>query len=113
MTPAEVKEQVDVAVDQLINPLKMKEQLVAQLKTEVADLERFINYLQADTKKAKCSCGCALHSVKKPFKEDTVGMVQKTAALLQMFAMLQLGCGGPQGFKKNDLKNTMKGNHWG
>lgn len=112
MTAADVKQQVDMALGQLVNPLKMKEHLVAQLKTQVADLERFINYLQADTKHAKCACGCALHSVKKPFKSDTIGMVQRTAALLQMFAMLQMGCGGHQ-FKKNDLKNTMKANHWG
>lgn len=112
MTPADVKHQVDMALGQLVNPLKMKEHLVAQLKTQVADLERFINYLQADTKHAKCSCGCALHSVKKPFKSDTLGMVQRTAALLQMFAMLQMGCGTTH-FRKNEMKNTMKANHWG
>lgn len=31
---------------QLVNPLKMKEQLVTQLKTQIMDLERFINFLQ-------------------------------------------------------------------
>lgn len=98
---------------QLVTPLRMKEHLVAQLKTQVADLERFINYLQADTKKhAKCTCGCAHHSVQKPFKSNTMGMIQRTAALLQMFAMLQLGC-GPQQIKRNNLKTTPKGNHWG
>lgn len=113
MTAADVKQQIDIALSQLVNPLRMKEHLVTQLKTQVADLERFIGYLQADTKRhAKCSCGCALHSVQKPFKEDPVGMVHKTAALLQMFALLQLGC-GPQQFRKNNLKTTMKGNHWG
>lgn len=113
MTPADVKQQVDVALGQLVTPLRMKEHLVAQLKTQVADLERFIDYLQADTKKhARCACGCALHSVQKQFKTDTMGMVQRTAALVQMFAMLHLGC-GPQQFKKNNLKTTMKGNHWG
>jgi len=113
LTPADVKQQVDVALGQLVTPLRMKEHLVAQLKTQVADLERFINYLQADTKKhTKCSCGCARHSIQKPYKSTTMGMVQRTAALLQMFAMLQLGC-GPHQFKKNNLKTTMKGNHWG
>lgn len=101
-----------MALGQLVNPLKMKEHLVAQLKTQVADLERFINYLQADTKHSKCSCGCSLHSVKSPFKSETVGLFQRTAILLQMFAMLQLGCGQKQ-FRRNDLKKTMKGNHWG
>lgn len=112
LTPADVKQQVDVALGQLVSPLRMKEHLVAQLKTQVADLERFINYLQADTKHARCACGCALHSIQKPIKNETMGIVHKTAMLLQMFAVLHLGCGA-QHFKKNDLKKTMKGNHWG
>lgn len=109
-----MKQQVDIALGQLVNPLKMKEHLVAQLKTQVADLERFINYLQADTKHARCTCGCALHSVnkKKPSKHETIGLMQKTALILQMFAILHLGCGSSH-FKKNDLKSTMKVNHWG
>lgn len=112
MTSADVKQQINIALDQLISPLRVKEHLVAQLKTQVADLERFINYLQSDTKHDKCSCGCAYHSLKKPFKSDTIGIIQRTATLLQMFAVLQLGCGAHT-FKRNDLKNTMKINHWG
>lgn len=107
---------MDVALGQLVSPLKMKEHLVAQLKTQVADLERFINYLQADTKRARCACGCALHSVNKkkpPSKHETIGLVQKTALILQMFAVLHLGCGSSHHFKRNDLKSTMKVNHWG
>lgn len=30
----------------LVNPAKMKEQLVGQLKTQISDLERFIEFLQ-------------------------------------------------------------------
>ncbi|KAB0801414.1 hypothetical protein PPYR_05768 [Photinus pyralis] len=113
LTPADVKQQVDVALGQLVTPLRMKEHLVAQLKTQVADLERFISYLQADSKtNTKCSCGCARHSVEKKYKASSAGMIQRTAALLQMFAMLQLGCGSHQ-FKKNNLKTTTKCNHWG
>ncbi|KAJ3639702.1 hypothetical protein Zmor_003046 [Zophobas morio] len=112
MTSADVKQQINIALDQLISPLRVKEHLVAQLKTQVADLERFINYLQSDTKHDKCSCGCAYHSLKKPFKSDTIGLIQRTATLLQMFAVLQLGCGAHT-FRKNDLKNSMKINHWG
>ncbi|KAJ8983332.1 hypothetical protein NQ317_010871 [Molorchus minor] len=113
MTQADVSKQINVALDQLVSPLRVKEHLVAQLKTQVADLERFISYLQADTKHAKCSCGCSYHALKQPYKsETTLGLIQKTATILQMFAVLQLGCGSNQ-FKRNDLKNTMKGNHWG
>ncbi|CAH1103604.1 unnamed protein product [Psylliodes chrysocephalus] len=113
MSQADVSRQINMAFDQLVSPLKVKEHLVAQLKTQIADLERFINYLQADTKKTKCSCGCAFHSLKDPYSgKNTIGMIQRTATILQMFAVLQLGC-GPQPFRKNDLKMSMKVNHWG
>ncbi|XP_066248652.1 RUN domain-containing protein 1 isoform X1 [Euwallacea similis] len=115
MTPECVKHQINLALDQLISPLKVKEHLVSQLKTQVADLERFIGYLQNDgSKQKKCSCGCAYHSVKKNFhSETTIGLIQKTATILQMFAVMQLGCGPKSHFRKNDLKNSMKVNHWG
>lgn len=113
MTQADVSKQISVALDQLVSPLRVKEHLVAQLKTQVADLERFISYLQADTKHTKCSCGCSYHALKQPYKsETTLGLIQKTATILQMFAVLQLGCGSNH-FRKNDLKKTMKVNHWG
>lgn len=131
LSPAELREHVDIALGHLVNPLKMKEHLVSQLKTQVADLERFINYLQQASEAikndggvgSKCACGCSLHSVgKQSMQKDTVGgMVQRTAVLLQMFALLQMGCGGnpnaggrpSSGFKMNDLKRTMKVNHYG
>jgi len=31
---------------QIVNPAKVKEKLVTQLKTQVTDLERFIDFLQ-------------------------------------------------------------------
>ena len=37
---------VDSAVGQIVNPLKMKSQLVGQLQTQITDLEMFIQFLQ-------------------------------------------------------------------
>ena len=37
---------VDTAVGQIVNPLKMKSQLVSQLQTQITDLEMFIQFLQ-------------------------------------------------------------------
>ncbi|KAL1493263.1 hypothetical protein ABEB36_011348 [Hypothenemus hampei] len=109
-----VKHEINHAFDQLISPLKVKEHLVNQLKTQVSDLERFIEYLQNDGIKKKCSCGCAYHSVKKSFHKDTpLNLIQKTATILQMFAVMQLGCGTKYRFRENDLKNSKKFNHWG
>ncbi|KAH9416689.1 RUN domain containing 1 [Dermatophagoides pteronyssinus] len=46
LTPEELRRKVDHAVKELVNPVIMKEQLVSQLKTQVTDLERFIQFLQ-------------------------------------------------------------------
>lgn len=45
----ELKAEVDSAVGQIINPLKMKNHLVGQLKTQITDLEMFIQFLQSET----------------------------------------------------------------
>lgn len=47
-SPEEIKNQVDNAIGEFVAPLKMKDQLVAQLKTQITDLERFIAFLQCD-----------------------------------------------------------------
>ena len=44
----ELKAQVDSAVGQIVNPLKMKSQLVDQLQTQITDLEMFIDFLQGE-----------------------------------------------------------------
>lgn len=97
----------------MITPLQLKEHLVQQLKTQVADLERFINYLQDNPRKHKeCSCSDK-GSLKQPFeKESTLNLIHKLATVLHIFAAVQLGCGFNE-FKKNELKRTMKINHWG
>ena len=48
LTEDELKAQVDSAVGQIVNPLKMKSQLVDQLQTQITDLEMFIDFLQGE-----------------------------------------------------------------
>lgn len=48
LSPDELRNHVDAAFGEFVSPLKMKEQLVAQLKTQVNDLERFIKFLQIE-----------------------------------------------------------------
>lgn len=58
----ELKKLVNSKVGEIVNPMKVKEQLVSQLKTQIEDLERFINFLQGEasspgpylTKMKKC-----------------------------------------------------------
>ncbi|XP_033342955.1 RUN domain-containing protein 1 [Megalopta genalis] len=119
--------QVDYAISQIVSPLKMKEQLVSQLKTQITDLERFINYLQGEvsTETLACTCACPVHTsgsatssssyarnafTKKPIEEEnatkTINTVKKVVALLHMFLMSQLGCGSER-VRRNFKKNSM------
>ena len=76
LTPEELRKQVDQALRDLINPVIMKEQLVEQLKTQVSDLERYIQHLQRSlethdkimsskckhsSSDGQCTCDCPLH----------------------------------------------------
>ncbi|XP_055844100.1 RUN domain-containing protein 1 [Episyrphus balteatus] len=55
LSSEDLKNQVENAIGEFVGPLKMKEQLVAQLKTQITDLERFIAFLQGDAEDPKNS----------------------------------------------------------
>lgn len=139
LSAEELRQAVDKAIGQIVNPAKVKEKLVDQLKTQIVDLERFIEFLQGEGQTPGPSggerCVCPLHGTnegakKKPenqskrtkskgtiehpqnFREQTLSMMRHALTLLQIFAITQLGCGGKD-FQKNLLKRTTKGNHWG
>jgi len=42
----ELRQAVDRAIGQIVNPAKVKEKIIDQLKTQIVDLERFIEFLQ-------------------------------------------------------------------
>lgn len=79
LSEEQVRAEVDNAVGQVVNPLKMKGQLVGQLQTQITDLEMFIHFLQVQTKNYKfkpinqeessvslpldTDCGCEKHEV--------------------------------------------------
>ena len=46
LSEEQLKASVDTAVGEIVNPLKMKSQLVGQLQTQITDLEMFIQFLQ-------------------------------------------------------------------
>ncbi|KAJ8680452.1 hypothetical protein QAD02_016239 [Eretmocerus hayati] len=101
--------QVDLAINQIVSPLRMKEQLITQLKTQVTDLERFINYLQGEVspETLACTCACPVHAhgaqscKAKKFQrvsmEETrttsLSTMRKVIALLHMYIMSQISCG--------------------
>ena len=51
LSEEQLRATVDSAVGQIVNPLKMKSQLVNQLQTQITDLEMFIQFLQEVSEK--------------------------------------------------------------
>lgn len=49
LSSEQLRNQVDNALVELVGPVKMKDTLVGQLKTQIVDLERFVAYLQCET----------------------------------------------------------------
>lgn len=139
LTNEELKKTVDQALNQIVNPVKVKEQLVSQLKTQISDLERFILFLQGEATSPGpygqygCNCennGSAFPIFNQPTKSSTnscnhknenavkeeentssVDLLKRILSIMQIFAVTQLGCGSNQ-FEKNSLKKQTA-NHWG
>ncbi|XP_045175317.2 RUN domain-containing protein 1-like [Mercenaria mercenaria] len=140
LSTEELRQVVDHAVGQIVNPARVKEKLVSQLKTQITDLERFIDFLQGEATSpgplGEQRCTCPVHtsksktskfsfdekSVSKDRKdksvhdsseqESHVKQLKRTLHMLQIFLITQLGCGS-RNFQKNAMKKTTKGNHWG
>lgn len=135
----QLKQIVDHAVGQIVNPGKVKEKLIEQLSTQITDLERFISFLQGEATspgplgKERCTCtvhkfssdgscenvsnNCKVkdrttHKHSKKNVKETKAFIRKTVELLQVFLISQFGCGS-RDFQRNLLKKTTKGNHWG
>lgn len=102
----------------------MKEQLITQLKTQITDLERFINYLQGEvsTETLACTCACPVHTngptqnynARKSFQKasmsenTSLSTVRKVVALLHMYIMSQMGCGSQRSHRVKK-KDTLYG----
>jgi len=134
LSEEQLKASVDTAVGQIVNPLKMKSQLVGQLQTQITDLEMFIEFLQEESSvkmPLTHGCGCEKHEVsqkkggarreeekKERLKrledqQETITILKRAVQALQLAsAATTLGCGGSEKFKKNTLKQS-KGNHYG
>lgn len=78
MDPETISKEITYAVDQLIGPVSVKEHLVCQLKAQIADLEKFIEYLQNNIKSGTC----------KYHKNH--GLIHKVLNIFEIFATVQL-----------------------
>ncbi|CAL8310770.1 unnamed protein product [Arctogadus glacialis] len=110
LTADELRQRVDAAIAQIVNPARVKEQLVDQLKTQIRDLEMFINFIQDEVGNPLLSDGVqsqqphaagpgATGARKKVdpaqaqrMRETGLQLIQKALAVLQIFAVSQFGC---------------------
>ncbi|XP_016006425.2 RUN domain-containing protein 1 [Rousettus aegyptiacus] len=120
LSTEELRQRVDAAVAQIVNPARVKEQLVEQLKTQIRDLEMFINFIQDEvgsplqTDSGHCDCkangkigngptrtsssrlppGNSKQKTEdvKRVRETGVHLMRRALAVLQIFAVSQFGC---------------------
>uniref|UniRef100_A0A3P8TWU5 RUN domain-containing protein 1 n=1 Tax=Amphiprion percula TaxID=161767 RepID=A0A3P8TWU5_AMPPE len=113
LSPEELRQRVDAAIAQIVNPARVKEQLVEQLKTQIRDLEMFINFIQDEVGNPLLSDGVNSQQpqaagtntrapgVKKKvdpeqaqkMRDTGLQLIQRALAVLQIFAASQFGCG--------------------
>uniref|UniRef100_A0A6J0TXL3 RUN domain-containing protein 1 n=1 Tax=Pogona vitticeps TaxID=103695 RepID=A0A6J0TXL3_9SAUR len=115
LSPEELRHQVDAAVAQIVNPVRVKEQLVEQLKTQIRDLEMFISFIQEEISSpgkqddGHCDCsagsGTCKPNTQQPHRSNRVNseeaqrmretglhLMRRMLAVLQIFAVSQFGC---------------------
>ncbi|KAK7174889.1 hypothetical protein R3I93_001939 [Phoxinus phoxinus] len=112
LTPEELRQRVDSAIAQIVNPARVKEQLVEQLKTQIRDLEMFINFIQDEVGNPLLNDGVKSQQAQaagpntgatggmkrvdpeqaQRMRETGLQLIQKALAVLQIFALSQFGC---------------------
>ncbi|KAL8603820.1 hypothetical protein ACOMHN_058555 [Nucella lapillus] len=84
LSTEELREIVDNAVSSIVDPAKVKEKLIDQLKTQVVDLERFVQFLQGETDNpgpyGQQRCTCPGHPKTKSYDSDGTGCCGSTKA---------------------------------
>ncbi|NXD25319.1 RUND1 protein, partial [Spelaeornis formosus] len=133
LSPEELRQRVDAAIAQIVNPARMKEQLVEQLKTQIRDLEMFINFIQDEVggsgkaEDGHCDCGGSYKPSTRPsgnrgghcwarlnpedarrMQETGLQLMRRMLAVLQIFAVSQFGCATgqiPRTFWQTDQDN--------
>ncbi|XP_064492559.1 RUN domain-containing protein 1 [Pseudopipra pipra] len=126
LSPEELRQRVDAAIAQIVNPARVKEQLVEQLKTQIRDLEMFINFIQDEVgssgkaEDGHCDCGGSYKPSTQPsgnrvnpedakrMRETGLQLMRRVLAVLQIFAVSQFGCATgqiPRTFWQKDQDN--------
>nr|XP_006638190.1 PREDICTED: RUN domain-containing protein 1 isoform X1 [Lepisosteus oculatus] len=125
LSPEELRQRVDSAIAQIVNPARVKEQLVEQLKTQIRDLEMFISFIQDEVGNPLLPgngqsqpTGSANPNMRGPagnrkvdpeqarkMRETGLHLMRRALAVLQIFAVSQFGCATgqiPRGLWRQD-----------
>ncbi|NXX27220.1 RUND1 protein, partial [Nicator chloris] len=109
LSPEELRQQLDAAIAQVVNPARLMEQLVEQMKTQIRDLEMFISFIQDEVgssgkaEDGHCNCGGSYKPNTRPsgnrvnpedprMQETGLQIMRRMLAVLQIFAASQFGC---------------------
>lgn len=117
-------ERVDDALQNVICPIVEQEKLVEQLTTQIVDLERFVNFLQIE-KEANLNKEKSLNEIYnnnqqnneyygdsfKAFTSTPMQTINTQKGGTTFYNFLNFS--STKKFGKNELKNTVKGNHYG
>uniref|UniRef100_A0A0N5BHN2 RUN domain-containing protein n=1 Tax=Strongyloides papillosus TaxID=174720 RepID=A0A0N5BHN2_STREA len=116
-------ERVDDALQNVICPIVEQEKLVEQLTTQIVDLERFVNFLQIEKEanlNSERSSSQIYESNEKNNECYDNSLKAFTSTPMQTMNVDKrsnltnfLSFGSGKKFEKNELKNTIKGNHYG
>ncbi|NWT85327.1 RUND1 protein, partial [Lanius ludovicianus] len=110
LSPEELRQRVDAAIAQIVNPARVKEQLVEQLKTQIRDLEMFISFIQDEVgssgkaEDGHSDCGGSNKPSTQPsgsrvnpedarsMQETGLQLMRHVLSMLQIFAVSHFGC---------------------
>uniref|UniRef100_A0A7E4V270 RUN domain-containing protein n=1 Tax=Panagrellus redivivus TaxID=6233 RepID=A0A7E4V270_PANRE len=116
LTEHELQHHVDLGICKLLEPIKEKEQLVDQLQTQIVDLERFVSFLQLESYEKSSLPGSPKLSERVPDAYSSARSLQSLnrgpprRSNSYIFGLIPVK---KQPFERNELKNTLRGNHYG
>ncbi|XP_076822169.1 RUN domain-containing protein 1-like isoform X2 [Clavelina lepadiformis] len=107
----DLKSKVDNAVAEIVNPTKMKEKLIDHLQTQIQDLERFVEFLQDESegggyKSSGSVPNSSAQGEKKSDGKQSLALIRRAVAMLQMFSLTHFSCGSRMSPEKNILDTS-------
>ncbi|XP_045773442.1 RUN domain-containing protein 1 [Maniola jurtina] len=128
LTTEELRHQIDCAVKQYAERQLSKEEIISKLQAHIDDMQKFIKLMKnedinsnikAKPREAKkvgksesFEKNFHRNKVNDELKAETINLMRKASALIQIFTVSQFGC-SPNQNKKYDRKSSTIVTHWG